>query len=61
MDNIDSSTLRWQRITPEAARRLSGMVTTGRICRHVSTKGRRLSGLRRIGREIVESWRLMLV
>jgi hypothetical protein len=61
MDNIDSSTPRWQWITPEAARRLSGTVTTDRICRHVSTKGRRLSRLRRIGREIVESWRLMLV
>lgn len=61
MDNIDPSTPRWQWIAPQTAQRLSGTVTTDRICRHVVTKGRRLSRLRRIGREIVESWRLMLV
>lgn len=61
MDSNDSSTPRWQWIAPEVARRLSGTVTPDRICRHVAIKGRRLSRLRRIGREIVESWRLMLV
>jgi len=61
MDNIDPSTPCWQWIAPEAAQRLSGTVTTDRICRHDPTKGRRQSRLRRIGREIVESWRLMLI
>ncbi|EJM61027.1 hypothetical protein PMI29_03958 [Pseudomonas sp. GM49] len=60
MGNIDACTHRWRWIEPEAARRLSGTVTTDRICRRVAPKGS-LSRLRRIGREIVESWQLMLV